>query len=465
MLTKRESYLSNLMIFFQILLSMGIFIVPILLLDIKIFNFREQLFFLIQIFLIWSLLFNRFHLGIIFRVASMKNMLHGYFMTVFLAATLFLTELDVFKPSGNVSYARLYIIIFCISDVVLLIGFKFLFYTVMRAVRRKGYNTRRAVIIADENSIPFLRSFIKSKDWGYRLVAIYTMYEELKGKYPKVRIVKSTDNLKRFILNNPVDDLFYCVSLNNMSLKPQEFIEFSETIGINFHMMLPEYYSQMSKGEFIDFIKAFRSYHTVSSRYFSLKIKELLDIVVSGFILLAITPLMCLIAILIKMEDGGAVFFKQERIGLNGRRFNCLKFRSMVVDAEALRPALLSFNESDGPTFKMEHDPRVTKIGRLLRKTSLDELPQFINVIKNEMAIIGPRPPLLSEVQQYEKSQIRRLSMKPGISCIWQVWGRNQVSFQEWMRMDLEYIDNWSLILDIKIFLATIVVVFKGTGK
>jgi len=176
-------------------------------------------------------------------------------------------------------------------------------------------------------------------------------------------------------------------------------------------------------------------------------------------------PLLILIALLIKLEDGGPVLFKQERIGLNGRRFTCYKFRSMVMNAEELITDLLDMNESDGPTFKIENDPRITKIGRILRKTSLDELPQFYNVIKGEMAVVGPRPPLLREVRQYERSQLRRLSMKPGITCKWQVWGRNKVSFKEWMRMDLDYIDHWSLALDIKIMFATIGVILKANGQ
>ena len=176
-------------------------------------------------------------------------------------------------------------------------------------------------------------------------------------------------------------------------------------------------------------------------------------------------PLLILIALLIKLEDGGPVLFKQERIGLNGRRFTCYKFRSMVMNAEELITDLLDMNESDGPTFKIENDPRITKIGRILRKTSLDELPQFYNVIKGEMAVVGPRPHLLREVQQYERPQLRRLSMKPGITCKWQVWGRNKVSFKEWMRMDLDYIDHWSLALDIKIMFATIGVILKANGQ
>ena len=137
----------------------------------------------------------------------------------------------------------------------------------------------------------------------------------------------------------------------------------------------------------------------------------------------------------------------------------------MVVDAEALLDSLQDKNESDGPTFKIEKDPRITKIGRILRKTSLDELPQFLNVIKGEMSVVGPRPPLLKEVKLYERCQLRRLSMKPGITCIWQVKGRNKVSFEEWMQMDLEYIDKWSLWEDTKLILGTVGVIFKMSGR
>ena len=214
-----------------------------------------------------------------------------------------------------------------------------------------------------------------------------------------------------------------------------------------------------------NFTGTFKTYQSTPEEYFWLKTKGCFDWVFSLLIIVAVSPIMLLIAILIKLEDGGPVLFKQERIGLNGRKFYCLKFRSMVPDAEALRAQLASLNESDGPTFKIENDPRITRVGRFIRKTSLDELPQFYNVLKNDMSIVGPRPPLHSEVIQYEQDQIRRLSMKPGITCIWQVWGRNSVSFKEWMQMDLKYIDTWSVWLDLKIIAATVLVVFKANGR
>jgi exopolysaccharide biosynthesis polyprenyl glycosylphosphotransferase len=192
--------------------------------------------------------------------------------------------------------------------------------------------------------------------------------------------------------------------------------------------------------------------------------KSFIDYSISLTAMIVLFPVMALIAALIKM-DGGPVFFLQKRMGLNGRRFLCYKFRTMVVNAEQLKESLMSQNEQEGPVFKIKNDPRVTSIGRFLRKTSLDELPQLINVLKGDMSLVGPRPPIPSEVKQYKRWQTRRLSMKPGITCIWQVSGRNNIPFEQWMKLDMQYIDNWSLKLDLVILLKTVKVVFIGDGQ
>jgi lipopolysaccharide/colanic/teichoic acid biosynthesis glycosyltransferase len=158
------------------------------------------------------------------------------------------------------------------------------------------------------------------------------------------------------------------------------------------------------------------------------------------------------------------VFFRQERWTVNGRRFIMLKFRTMVQNAEALKAKLLGSNEMSGPVFKMSNDPRITPIGRYLRKYSLDELPQFWNVLKGDMSIVGPRPLPIPEIEKEDLRQRRRLSVKPGITCLWQVNGRNKAAFEDWMRLDLQYIDHWSLATDLKIILKTIPAVLRGTG-
>lgn len=178
-------------------------------------------------------------------------------------------------------------------------------------------------------------------------------------------------------------------------------------------------------------------------------------------------PFFMFVALAMKLSSKGPVFYKDERCGLNKRKFMLYKFRTMVDDANERRCELEALNEADGPVFKIKDDPRIIPfIGRLLRKTSLDELPQFLNVLKGEMSLIGPRPPIPAEVEKYEIRQRRRLSMKPGITCLWQVTpNRNKVTFDDWMRMDLEYIDNWSLWLDFKIFWKTIWVMLTGSGR
>ena len=173
---------------------------------------------------------------------------------------------------------------------------------------------------------------------------------------------------------------------------------------------------------------------------------------------------MLVAAILIKLTSPGSILFRQQRCGLNGRLFDMYKFRSMVDDAEHHRFELDALNEMDGPVFKSSYDPRITRVGKFIRRFSIDEFPQFYNVLRGDMSLVGPRPPLPQEVARYERWQRRRLSMKPGMTCLWQISGRNEVSFEDWMKLDLTYIDNWSLLLDLKILLKTVPVVLLGRG-
>lgn len=198
----------------------------------------------------------------------------------------------------------------------------------------------------------------------------------------------------------------------------------------------------------------------------SLFAKNAIDRVLALLGLIALSPVFGVIALLVRLSSPGPAFFKQERAGLHGRKFMMWKFRSMVADAEIRRQELLGHNEMSGPVFKVENDPRITPLGRWLRKTSIDELPQLYNVLRGEMSLVGPRPLPCYEVEQFDQiSHRRRLSMKPGLTCLWQVRGRNAVrNFQDWVNMDLEYIDNWSLGLDIMILLRTIPVVLFGKG-
>jgi exopolysaccharide biosynthesis polyprenyl glycosylphosphotransferase len=202
-----------------------------------------------------------------------------------------------------------------------------------------------------------------------------------------------------------------------------------------------------------------------SSKVGQLLLKEFLDFCGAAILLLLLSPLFLVIAVAIKMTSPGPLFYRWKVSGLNGREFTGYKFRTMVVNADELKPALLAQNERTGPVFKMTRDPRITPVGRVLRKFSLDELPQVWSVLKGDMSLVGPRPPLQTETERFAYWQRRKLSVKPGVTGLWQVNGRGSVQdFNEWVQMDLEYIDNWSLWLDLKLLLKTIPAILRGTG-
>jgi exopolysaccharide biosynthesis polyprenyl glycosylphosphotransferase len=246
----------------------------------------------------------------------------------------------------------------------------------------------------------------------------------------------------------------------------KKLIKSCEEIGVVFRinadisqvLLSTGYPSQISNTQFVSFVN-------IPDDSFGMAWKNLMDIFVSFILILLSSPFMLIIALLIKLDSRGPVIFKQARVGLRGRQFYLFKFRTMVVNAEALRKQLESQNEMDGPVFKIKNDPRITRIGRFLRKTGLDELPQLFNVLYGEMSLVGPRPPLKSETVQYKSWQLRRLSVKPGITCSWQIIpDRNNVEFENWMKLDLAYIDNWSTKLEIMLLFKTIKTVLFGMG-
>lgn len=197
-----------------------------------------------------------------------------------------------------------------------------------------------------------------------------------------------------------------------------------------------------------------------------LAIKRALDVTVSAIFLLLLAPVFVVLAIAVKVSSDGPVFYRWKVVGCGGQPFTGYKFRSMIVNADVLRDELASRNEMTGPVFKIANDPRITKVGAWLRKYSLDELPQLYSVLKGDMSLVGPRPPLVTEFKQFSEYEKQKMAVKPGITCLWQVSGRNQISdFDEWVRLDLEYISRWSLSLDLVILMRTIQAVLSGSGK
>jgi exopolysaccharide biosynthesis polyprenyl glycosylphosphotransferase len=302
-------------------------------------------------------------------------------------------------------------------------------------------------------------------DWGYKVYGIMTDSKEMEEKYcNECKIFPYSKDISKIIDSVAIEEVIYTKSYFDQN-EIQDFVYMCAEVGVIFRMQsqLLSFVKMQSKVSYLSQMP-FLTFRNTPDNYLALKVKDLSDFLISLFALIMVSPLLLIIGLLVKL-DGGPVFFKQKRMGLHGRFFDCLKFRTMVPNAEALKASLMDQNEQEGPVFKIKNDPRVTRVGRFLRKTSLDELPQFINVLRGDMAIVGPRPPIPSEVEKYERWQSRRLSMKPGITCIWQVSGRNNIPFHEWMKMDMQYIDNWSLKLDLLIILKTFKVVLTGDGQ
>jgi exopolysaccharide biosynthesis polyprenyl glycosylphosphotransferase len=267
------------------------------------------------------------------------------------------------------------------------------------------------------------------------------------------------------VLKTRVVNEVYLAGDDDEHAQIQEAICVCERFGIPF--ALPVNRFRIARAEPRDRSSVSDGYvHYLSYRHkpLQLALKRMFDIAASSAAIALLSPLLIGVSIAIKLTSKGSVLFRQERIGRHGRPFNMLKFRSMVANAEELKAKLLAQNEQSGPVFKMQRDPRVTAIGRFIRKYSIDELPQFINVLRGEMTVVGPRPPVPGEVSQYEAWQRRRLSVRPGITCVWQVSGRNNIGFEEWMYLDMQYIDNWSLARDFQLIFRTVPVVLFARG-
>jgi exopolysaccharide biosynthesis polyprenyl glycosylphosphotransferase len=245
----------------------------------------------------------------------------------------------------------------------------------------------------------------------------------------------------------------------------QRVVGSCETFGVPFALPVGGYrFARAIPARKDSFLDGYVHFLSVRPKPMQLLLKQLIDTAVAACALALLAPLLVAVAIAIKLTSGGQIFFRQERVGLHGRTFWMLKFRSMVADAEALKASLADRNERTGPAFKIAHDPRVTPLGRFLRKYSIDELPQLLNVLRGDMSLVGPRPAVPGEVALYEGWQRRRLSVRPGLTCVWQVSGRDQVSFGTWMLLDMRYIDHWSLWADLRLIFHTVPVVLLGRG-
>lgn len=467
MIKEREPALERISVTFQVMWTLVSFYILLWFSGIvskdNFFETRDHLVLAIVMIPVWFTLLEMFEMGTMARMQKYLNILKNYIFLISIGSFVLFVLIHLFDFK---SITGTFLLKFAILNFLVLSVQKITGRMVLKYFRRQGFNSRMILIIADETSIPFIRQVTETGDWGYKIWGIITDSEKVINEFGHIyAMYPESENFARLIDEKVIDEVFFCKhDFDTVGIR--KLIEECKEIGVGFHLhnKVLAFNGIAPKLSFLN-KQFFLSFRNTPENYIALKIKGAIDFFMTIVILILISPVMLFIAVLIKLEDKGPILFKQIRVGRHGRLFKCLKFRTMVVNAEELKEKLMTLNEQDGPVFKIKNDPRVTRIGRFLRKTSLDELPQFINVLLGDMSIVGPRPPVPSEVKQYERSLNRRLSVNPGITCIWQVSGRNNIPFDRWMEMDMEYIDNWSLMLDFIIILKTLKVVLKGNGQ
>jgi len=316
--------------------------------------------------------------------------------------------------------------------------------------------------------VEFAQKIEGKPELGYHLIGFvdeaWSGTQEF-GKTGK-SIVSDLDHFAGFLRERVVDEVTIALPMKSFYSQAAQIVATCKEQGVIVRVLASIFDFQPERANALSLDEM--AAETFGSSVFEgwpLVFKRLLDIVVSSILLVFLAPMFLIVAILIKFDSPGPVFFVQERVGRNKRKFPMCKFRTMVADAEQRQIQFESLNEADGPIFKIKNDPRMTRVGRFLRKTSIDELPQLLNVLKNDMSLVGPRPLDLRDYNGLEEDWLRRrFSVSPGMTCIWQVNGRSSVSFQKWMELDLDYIDHWSLWLDVKLLAKTIPAVLKGVG-
>jgi exopolysaccharide biosynthesis polyprenyl glycosylphosphotransferase len=340
---------------------------------------------------------------------------------------------------------------------------------VLGLIRKRGGNLHHVLVLGtNARAIGFGRMISGMPNRGYRIVGFvdndWARIEEFKAT--GFHLACDYDGLAEFLRHNVVDELAMFLPLRSFYERAAEIAMLAKQHGIilRFDKDIFDLKQVRRSNEVMDDASQVTA-NSSGNHGWQLLLKRVLDVVGSLVLLILLAPLFLVVAVLIKLTSPGPVFFAQQRVGLNKRHFTMFKFRTMVLRAEAVQESLLHLNEMSGPVFKIKNDPRVTPLGRILRRTSIDELPQLFNVLEGDMSLVGPRAMSVRDYQFFSEDwQRRRFSVPPGITCLWQIQGRNSVPFEQWMVLDMQYIDGWSLWLDLKILALTIPAVLRGSG-
>lgn len=430
--------------------------------DIQLKPFSEYFFLLYLILPVWLffLFYCRCYQSI--RVKRLYQTLMPVWKAVLGGGFILMSAFFIFKLEH---ISRALIVMFILINLSLLVSIRVAMFLFVHSVRARGYNYRSILIVGSGRRAEAFASVLdQHKEWGLKVLG-FVDYEESSSKRAyNSRLIGSFSQLPEILTSNQVDEVIFVVPRSGLDrIEPQ--VLFCEEIGIKASITADFYSHKLAKPSFENMqgwpLLAYTPYPRIEEWFV---LKRAFDLAMASAVLLVSAPVFLVASLMIKLGSPGPVFFRQTRCGMNGRQFDLLKFRTMVANADKLKSTIEHLNEMTGPVFKAKNDPRITGIGRVLRKYSIDELPQLLNVLKGDMSLVGPRPPLPEEVARYDMWQRRRLSVRPGLTCVWQVSGRNNIGFDQWMRLDLEYIDNWSFSQDFKIILKTIPTVLRGTG-
>ena len=368
--------------------------------------------------------------------------------------------------------SRSLLVIFAVFDLAGMIGLRILAAKWSEPLHRATGGYRHFLLVGNTPQAVAIAASIESNVVRGVKLAGFAVLPDTRFPHPEVdqgRLRRSypvwtIDEIPQLLRRHVIDEVIFAVGKDEVDRLSDTFL-LCEAEGVRTRLLLsffPHVISKVYLERLSDM--ALLTFSTTPENQFLMFAKRIADFVMAAAMVVILSPVFLVLSIFIKMSDGGPVFFRQTRCGLGGRKFTLYKFRSMVVGADRLRAELESLNEKDGPIFKIKNDPRCTRVGRMMRKLSMDELPQLFNVLKGDMSFVGPRPPIPEEVEKYEPWQRRRLRMQPGLTCLWALEGRSHLNFQRWMELDLEYIDHWSPGLDWKIILKTIPVVLLGRG-
>jgi exopolysaccharide biosynthesis polyprenyl glycosylphosphotransferase len=368
-----------------------------------------------------------------------------------------------------VMFSFSFVMVFWLVCTAIMAGGRMASHSILLSLRRRGHNTRFVLIVGtNERAIEFADCVRERPELGMQIVGFVD--DEWPGlcAFEETGHTRCSDfaGLAEFLRRQIVDEAAIYLPVRSYYEHAAELISLCEAHGIAIRVQTQIYNLRSQDSVGLDLEQDTHvAASSTSVRTWPSLIKRVIDVLGSAMALIVLSPLLIAVAILVKFTSAGPIFFRQTRVGLNKRMFNMYKFRTMIPNAEEVQEELMSMNEMSGPVFKIKNDPRVTPLGRFLRKTSIDELPQLINVFRGQMSLVGPRAMSRRDFELFNTdTHRRRFSVKPGITCLWQVNGRNSIPFEQWMELDLQYIDKWSIWLDVKILARTLPAVWRGTG-